>query len=98
MLLFVYYSFESTQSHEEIKNFFNKALIIINMLMYGKEKCCWQTEGHFACVIQIYFQICLDNDKTFENMSRTFFIHLLCYICIVNLKVVCRSKSVLGTN
>lgn len=41
------------------------------MLMYGKENLCWQTEGHFACVIQIYFQICLDNDvsldQTFEK-------------------------------
>lgn len=100
MLLFVYFSFESTQSHEQISFFFfffSKAAIIVNMLIYGMENFYWQTEGHFACVIQIYVQICLDQDVD-QNMSRTFFIHHPCYICIVNLKVVCFCKSVLGTN
>lgn len=32
------------------------------MLAYGTENFYWQTEGRFACVMQIYVRIYLDND------------------------------------
>lgn len=53
------------------------------MLVYGTENFHWQTEGHFACVMQIYGWIYLDNDvdQTFEkHVKDVFHSSLLLYV------------------